>query len=302
MTALTDYQQNLAVGTEMTSKIKEEVDEIVNQLEDKLSTLCRTIWENPEIGQQEFKSHDTICDFMESLGYTVTRHAYGLPTAFEVLSGSGGRLVNFNAEYDSLPGIGHACGHNLITTSSVTAFLTLAKTIEKLGIEGRVQLLGTPDEEGEGGKPKLIAAGAYKGVDVSLMAHPFEGCDSGDGNYYPDGIAGFRMVGRQKFTAEYFGKPAHAGSNPWDGVNALDAVVSAYNNLALLRQQIQSTERIHNVFIESDKVVNIIPAYAKATYHVRSAKLRGLRALEAKVKKIVEAAALATGCEVKMEG
>lgn len=107
---------------------------------------------------------------MESLGYTVTRHAYGLPTAFEVLSGSGGRLVNFNAEYDSLPGIGHACGHNLITTSSVTAFLTLAKTIEKLGIEGRVQLLGTPDEEGEGGKPKLIAAGAYKGVDVSLMA------------------------------------------------------------------------------------------------------------------------------------
>lgn len=129
------------------------------------------IWENPEIGKHEFNAHNTICSFMEELGYTVTRSAYGIPTAFEVLSGSGGRLVNFNAEYDSLPGIGHACGHNLITTSSVTAFLSLSMTLNKLGMPGRVQLLGTPDEEGDGGKVKLLEAGAYKNVDVSLMAY-----------------------------------------------------------------------------------------------------------------------------------
>lgn len=101
----------------------------------------------------------------------MTRHAYGLDTSFEALSGAGGRLVNFNAEYDALPGIGHACGHNLIATSSIAAFLALSFTLKKYGIPGRTQLLGTPAEENGGGKAKLIDAGAYKGVDLSLMAY-----------------------------------------------------------------------------------------------------------------------------------
>lgn len=128
------------------------------------------IWETPELGEHEFIAHDTLCSFLEELGYNVTRSAYGRPTAFEVLSGSGGRLVNFNAEYDCLPDIGHACGHNLIATSSVTAFLALSTALKNLGVPGRVQLLGTPDEEGDGGKIKLLDAGAYQGVDASLMA------------------------------------------------------------------------------------------------------------------------------------
>jgi metal-dependent amidase/aminoacylase/carboxypeptidase family protein len=132
------------------------------------------IWENPELGEHEMIAHDTLCSFLEGLGYNVTRSAYGRPTAFEVLSGSGGRLVNFNAEYDCLPGIGHACGHNLIATSSLAAFLALSISLKKLGVPGRVQLLGTPDEEGDGGKIKLLNAGAYEGVDASLMAYvPF---------------------------------------------------------------------------------------------------------------------------------
>lgn len=100
----------------------------------------------------------------------MTRHAYGLETSFEAISGSGGPLVNFNAEYDALPDIGHACGHNLIATSSVTAFLALSFALRKFGIPGRTQLLGTPAEENGGGKAQLIDAGAYRGVDVSLMA------------------------------------------------------------------------------------------------------------------------------------
>lgn len=100
----------------------------------------------------------------------MTRHAYGLDTSFEVLSGTGGRLINFNAEYDALPDIGHACGHNLISTSSVAAFIALSLALKKFGLPGRTQLLGTPAEENGGGKAKLIEAGAYKGVDISLMA------------------------------------------------------------------------------------------------------------------------------------
>lgn len=116
-------------------------------------------------------AHGTLCSFLEGLGYQVTRSAYGRPTAFEVLSGSGGRLVNFNAEYDCLPGIGHACGHNVIATSSVAAFLGLSMSLKKLGVPGRVKLLGAPDEEDSGAKIKLLEAGAYKGVDASLMAY-----------------------------------------------------------------------------------------------------------------------------------
>ncbi len=116
-------------------------------------------------------AHDTLCSFLEELGYAVKRSAYGRPTAFEVLSGSGGRLVNFNAEYDALPNISHACGHNLIATSSLTAFLALTMSLKTMGVPGRVQLLGTPDEEGDGGKVKLLNAGAFEGVDASLMAY-----------------------------------------------------------------------------------------------------------------------------------
>lgn len=127
------------------------------------------IFENPELAYKEHKAHDSICDFIENLGHKVTRHAYGLQTAFEIISGSGGRTVNFNAEYDALPGIGHACGHNLIATASVTGFVALANAMKRFGIDGRVQLLGTPAEEDGGGKIDLLKAGAYKSVDVSLM-------------------------------------------------------------------------------------------------------------------------------------
>lgn len=120
---------------------------------------------------EEHGAHDAICDFLESLGFQVTRHAYAIETAFEATSGSGGRLINFNAEYDALPGIGHACGHNLIATASVTGFVALSFALKKFGISGRTQLLGTPAEEGGGGKIQLINAGALKNVAVSLMMY-----------------------------------------------------------------------------------------------------------------------------------
>lgn len=136
--------------------------------------LCQ-IHSHPELAYQEKHAHDAISTLLESLGVEVTRHAYGLATSLEAVTingcGPGYRSVNFNAEYDALPDIGHACGHNLIAVASITAFLAATHAIRELGIEGRLQLLGTPAEEDGGGKIQLLDAGAYKDIDISLMMY-----------------------------------------------------------------------------------------------------------------------------------
>ncbi|CEJ57947.1 Putative Metal-dependent amidase/aminoacylase/carboxypeptidase [Penicillium brasilianum] len=285
-----------SVGME---EVRAAVDVALDQLRDSLRTVNQEIWSNPELAYEEHHAHDTICTFLESQGLTVTRHAYGLATSFEAVSGSGGRQINFNAEYDALPGIGHACGHNLIATSSIAAFLALSFALKKFGLPGRTQLLGTPAEENGGGKAVLIEAGAYKNVDISLMAH------SGPKKLFPDqepadGIAGTLMNARKNIHCEFSGKSAHAGGNPWDGINALDALVTSYNNVAVLRQQLLPEQRIHCAFMDTPKVANVIPAYTKAFWQVRSPSLKGLNGLVSKVRNCIEAAALATGCTVKI--
>ncbi|PLB46436.1 hypothetical protein P170DRAFT_448327 [Aspergillus steynii IBT 23096] len=285
-------------GQPSIDEVKASVDAALDTLQSSLRGLNHQIWSNPELGYQEYKAHDTICDFLEKQGFDVTRHAYGLDTSFEVTSGSGGRLINFNAEYDALPAIGHACGHNLITTSSVAAFLALSAILKQYGIPGRTQLLGTPAEENGGGKAKLIDEGAYKGVDISLMAH------AGPKKLFPgvaeEGIGGVLMNARKEIHCEFTGKSAHAGGNPWEGVNALDALVTSYNNVAVLRQQLQPDERVHCAFLDTPKVANVIPSYTKAYWQVRSPTLKGLNKLMVRVRNCIEAGALATGCEVKI--
>ncbi|KAH7251047.1 hypothetical protein BKA59DRAFT_491628 [Fusarium tricinctum] len=212
--------------------------------------------------------------FVSDLGYEVKRHAYSIETSFEVIHGKGGRIVNFNAEYDALPGLGHACGHNLIATASVTGFLALAYVLEKFGIDGRVQLLGTPAEEDGGGKIALLNAGAYEEVDVSLMI----------------------------LQGTYHGVSAHAGATPWEGINALDALVSAYLNVSMLRQQILPSERIHGAIVEAPKPSsNAIPALTKTEYTARSPTIRGARDLAGRIRQCLEAGALATGCKLEVE-
>ncbi|KAJ5813223.1 hypothetical protein N7447_010246 [Penicillium robsamsonii] len=281
-------------------EVKSFADATIEALQQKLRELNHEIWSNPELAYQEHRAHDTICDFLEGQGFTVTRHAYGLDTSFEVLSGTGGRLINFNAEYDALPEIGHACGHNLIATSSIAAFLALSFAIKRFNVPGRAQLLGTPAEENGGGKAKLIDAGAYKNVDISLMAHP------GPQTLYPgqepcDGIAGTLMNARKNIHCEFTGRNAHAGGNPWEGINALDALVSSYNNVAVLRQQLLPDQRVHCAFLDTPKVANVIPDYTKALWQVRSPTLKGLNTLIGKVRNCIEAGALATGSQVKID-
>lgn len=255
------------------------------------------IHENPELNYAEFKAHDNICHLLERLGYKVKRHAYGLETSFVAEFGSGGKLVVFNAEYDALPGLGHACGHNLIATSSIAAFLATAEAIRNHGFESRVRLLGTPAEEGGGGKIRLIQAGAYEGVDACLMAHP-TGRISPEGKQDVHGISAAKSSARRQVQVTFSGQNAHAGMSPWHGKNALDAIVSSYVNISLLRQQLPPTARVHGVIRQGGAEPNIIPDSTSLEYYLRDGTTETIQDLSNKVEACFEAGALGTGCQV----
>ena len=263
----------------------------------QLRELNRIIHDNPELAYKEYQAAENITKFLEEQGFSVERKTYGLETSFTSEVGSGGPLVIICAEYDALPNIGHACGHNLIATSSVAAFVGAARTLQKTGIPGRVRLLGTPAEEGEGGKVKLIEAGAFKeDIAAAIMAHPLAQHQFQEGHA---GLAGLRMIGSYKFRVEFRGKEAHAAGEPWNGVNALDAGVATYNNISLLRQSMRPDERVHGVFEEGGTVPNVITEYTRMNWYVRSPSMKRGQALLDKVKKCCEAAAMSTGCELK---
>lgn len=252
-----------------TEELVANVSASISKHNSALFNVNQKIHDNPELRYEEYQAHDNICSLVESLGYQVTRHAYGLDTSFEASYGSEGRLIVFNAEYDALPSIGHACGHNLIATSSIAAFIATAEALRTSNIPGRVRLLGTPAEESGGGKIKLIKAGAYHGVDACLMAHPGPSemrRMSANAGAAVDGVSAHRSLARKQVKVDFFGKNAHAGLNPWDGTNALDAVVASYVNISLLRQQIPSTARIHGVIRQGGKEPNIIPDSASLEY------------------------------------
>lgn len=278
----------------MVSVIHGEID----ARHDEISNLNQFLHANPELAYEEYKAHDAFVTHLRYLNFEVTPKAYGLETAFVAEYGSGGRLVIYNAEYDALPGIGHACGHNLIASAAFASFLGLAAAIKRFGKPGRVQLLGTPAEEGGGGKLKLLAAGAYDGCDASLMVHP------GPGHKLPEsihGVAYVRMLANVKMRAYFTGKEAHAAIAPWEGVNALDAVCLSYNAISMLRQQIHPFERIHGVFRSAGDRPNITPANCCVEYYSRSDTRANAERLWKRVEKCFEGAAIATGCEVRTE-
>ncbi|KIW24551.1 uncharacterized protein PV07_10260 [Cladophialophora immunda] len=276
-----------------TQDLHKNISECISKNEEHLADICKKIHDDPELNYREFHAHDNICDLLERLGYHVKRHTYGLETSFEVETGHGGRLVVFNAEYDALPGIGHACGHNLIATSSIAAFIATAEALRDSGREGRVRLLGTPAEEGGGGKVRLIRAGAYEGVDACLMAHPM-GCMPSN----LDGVAAGKSLARRQVKVTFKGQNAHAGVIPWNGKNALDAVVASYVNISLLRQQLAPTVRVHGVVRQGGAEPNIIPDSASLEYFLRGSTFAEVEQLSDKAKACFEAGALATGCQV----
>ncbi|KAI6083426.1 hypothetical protein F4821DRAFT_192727 [Hypoxylon rubiginosum] len=276
------------------------IGETLDKFSPELRQVSLEIHSHPETAFQEVYAHDTITKFLETSGFAVNRSTYGLETSFETEVGSGGRLVVFCAEYDALPQIGHGCGHNLIAISSIGGFLAAAEALKRSGQPGRVRLLGTPAEEAGGGKAKLIDAGAFSGdIAAAIMAHPV--CarqilnDTSSGY---TGLAALKFIATHMFKTEFRGKSAHAAGEPWNGVNAFDAAVASYNNVALLRQHIEPEDRIHAVMEVGGTVANVIPDYTRMSWMIRSPTIGRSTKLLERVKRCIASGALAHGCEL----
>jgi amidohydrolase len=266
---------------------KERAESAFTEVEPELREISRWLYDNPEIQYQEYESSARIARFLGEHGFAVTHPAHGLDTAFEANAGSSGPRVVICCEYDALPEIGQACGHNIIATAAAGAGVALAGLADELGI--RVTVLGTPAEEGGGGKVDLIDAGAFEDAAAAMMIHPS-----------PHDLLDPSFQARTSFVVEYFGKESHAAFAPQFGVNALDAFVQAYLNVATLRQQILPTDRVHCIIDHGGDATNIIPKYTKSTWGIRSADGERLAELIPKVHACFEAAAQATGCRVEI--
>jgi amidohydrolase len=218
---------------------------------------------------------------------TVERGVCQMPTAFVARAGSGPLHLAICAEYDSLPGIGHACGHNVIGSSAVGAGLALSQLVDDLGLT--ISVIGTPAEESGGGKVLLLDRGGFAGVHAALMVHPA-----------PIDIAEPTMLAWSQFDVHYHGKEAHASAFPELGINALDALTVAQTAIGLLRQHIRPTDRVHGIILKGGDAANVVPAHTSARYMVRAETLGDLDEIQGKVRRCFEAGALATGATLDM--
>ena len=269
-------------------RMKQAVCDEVDARRDELLRVSHAIHAHPELAFREERAADLLCDAIAKGGLAPQRGSYGLDTAFEARFGaSTGPCVAILAEYDALPGIGHACGHNLIATAALGAGLALASLGSSL--EGRVRILGTPAEEQGGGKELMARAGAFDGVGASIMVHP-AGVD----------LVTMPCIALGECLAEYHGQAAHASSMPERGVNALDALVLAYQSIAALRQHIRPTERIHGIITDGGQAPNVVPERAAGRFYVRAANAAELAPLKRRVEGCFEAGASATGARLDL--
>ena len=229
-----------------------------------------------------------VAETLRAGGLEVTEGVYDLPTALESKAGGGELVVAVCAEYDALPEVGHACGHNIIAAMAVGAGLALAEVADEVGLTVRV--LGTPAEEGGGGKVLMLERGAFSGAHAAMMAHP-----------WPTERLTATCLAVAHFDVHYAGREAHASAAPWEGVNAQDALTVAQVGLGLLRQQLPPGDQLHGVVRASSGAANVIPASITARYMVRSRTAAGLAALRPRVEACFEAGALATGCSLEYE-
>jgi len=265
------------------SNFKKSLDEIFNELCDVSSWM----YENPELGFEEFKTSKYLVEYINKYASNTIFPTHNLETAFEITFGDKGPLTVICVEYDALPEIGHACGHNIIATAAIGAGLALRNYVNELGI--RVKLLGTPAEEGGGGKIVLLDSGAFEDAACSMMIHP--GIEN---------VVNPTFTTIQQYTVEYFGKDAHAAGAPEEGINALDAQIQLFVNASTYRQQMLQTNRMHGVIREGGFKPNIIPSYTKSEWYLRSLNKDGLEKIESDFYNFVNAAAMATKCEVKI--
>lgn len=253
-----------------------------------LLELSHFIHAHPELGYEEFASSEAVATAAEAAGFSVERGIASLPTAFKATKGTGDLHIIFCAEYDALPDIGHACGHNIIAASSLGAAIGLAAIADELNV--KVTLLGTPSEEGGGGKIDLIKAGYFEDAHAAMMIHP-----------WPSERLEATCLAVDHFDVTFNGKDAHASAAPWEGTNALDALTISQVSLALLRQQLRPGDQFHGITVEGGSAANIIPSHVVGRFMARSLTSERLSELRSRINACFEAGSIATGASVEIE-
>ena len=269
-------------------QLKKDACSAVDDMRAELLALSHAIHDEPELALEEFKAAERLTKAVEGHGIKVQREAFGLKTGYAAEFGkAGGPNIAILSEYDALPGIGHACGHNIIATSGYGAAIALSKLNGRL--PGRVRYLGTPAEERYGGKEIMAREGAFDKCDAAMMIHPSN-----------ENLVTMPCIAISEVEAIYHGRTAHASAMPYRGLNALDAVVTAYQSIAQLRQHIRNTDRIHGIITEGGLAPNIVPERAACRFYVRAVDAHELAPLKMRVQACFEAGALATGCRLEV--
>ncbi|MFI2606625.1 amidohydrolase [Kitasatospora sp. NPDC018619] len=274
-------------GADRLATARQAVRDRVHAHRGELLALSRRIHAHPETAFEEHLAAAWCTDLLRTHGYAVTAPAHGLATAFDARLGTGPVTVALVCEYDALPGLGHACGHNLIAAAGLGAALGLAPYADELGLTVRV--IGAPAEERGAGKALLLEAGAFDGVDAAMMVHP---C--------PVEVADFRSFALGTLSVRYTGRAAHPSLDPHRGRNAADALTVAQVAIGLLRQQLPPHWRVHGITTAAGTAPNLIPDSASAEYEIRASAAEDLAELRSRVEDCFRAGALATGCEVEL--
>jgi len=274
-------------GCKLEAKsLKEKIKSELEKRRGELVEMSLKIHANPEPGFQEVKAASWLSSYLEGNGFQVERGVAGLATAWRATYGKGKPGIALLAEYDALPEIGHGCGHNIIATAAVGAGVASKAVVDALG--GRVIVLGTPGEESQGGKIDMINRGVFEDVDVAVMVHPSM-----------LNIAMVKMLACISLEVEFFGKAVHAAVQPTEGINALEAVILAFNAINSLRQHIREEARVHGIITDGGASPNVVPAHSAARFLVRAADYGYLEELKGKVLDCFKGAALATGARLE---
>jgi amidohydrolase len=266
----------------MSTDTKTAARAAFERVEGEMVALSHRIHAHPEIKWEEERACAWLGEALAGYGFAVESGLCDLPTAFQATAGSGPLHVVVCAEYDALPGIGHACGHNIIAATAVGAGVALAEVADDLGLTVRV--MGTPAEEGGGGKILLLQGGAFDGAHLAMMTHPA-----------PIDIAEWPIIAAQQFRVRYTGKEAHASAFPELGLNAADAQTVSSVAIGLLRQHIHAGDRVHGIVTHGGEAPNIVPAHTEAEYIIRGETVADFELMRERVMRCFEAGALATG-------
>lgn len=258
-------------------------------LHESLVQLNKYIYDNPEMGNEEFKAVAAHKALLLEHGFAFTDAYLGIPTAFraDYDSGKPGPAIGFLAEYDALPGMGHGCGHNLVGATASGAGILLSKVVDEIG--GRVIVYGTPAEETVGGKVLMAEMGAFDDCDLTLSSHP-----------YDDDVESGSSLAEEDLQFVFLGKPSHAAAAPEKGINALDACLATFHSINALREHVPSTVRMHGIITEGGVAANIVPERAVAQFSLRTKTLAYMQELAEKVKNCARAGALATGAQLEI--